>query len=83
MYAQINAKTEILGIQGELVDAKEKNLDRTQRTIMIGIAEHHSDVDDKFREMAKDVEDPTVAELDHVNSEELARMLQKFRRGNG
>lgn len=81
--AQINAKTEILGIQGKLVDAKEKNLDRTQRTIMIGIAERHSKVDDKFREIAKDVEDPTVAELDHVNSEELARMLQKFGRGNG
>lgn len=80
--AQINSRTEIIEIQDELIDEKEKNLTRTQRAIMIGIAERHSYVEDKFREMAKDVEDSTVAELDHVNSEELAQMLQKFRRGS-
>lgn len=78
--AQIETRTEIIGIQNKLIDAKETSLEQMQREMVLGIVGRHGVVDEKLGELKKDSEDAEVAELSSMNNEELSRLLQKFKK---
>lgn len=80
LEAQIETRTEIIGIQNKLIDAKETNLEQMQREMVVGIVGRHGVVDQKLGELKKDSEDTEVAELSNMNNEELSRLLQKFKK---
>jgi hypothetical protein len=78
--AQIETRTEIIGIQNKLIEAKETSLEQMQREMVLGIVGRHGVVDEKLGELTKDSEDAEVAELSSMNNEELSRLLQKFKK---
>ena len=78
--AQIETRTEIIGIQNKLIEAKETSLEQMQREMVLGIVGRHGVVDEKLGKLKKDSEDAEVAELSSMNNEELSRLLQKFKK---
>ena len=79
--AQVEKKTEVLSVQEELIDVKERKLRDTQQRIVYGMIERHKEVDERLEAIKEDAANASVAEMQNMNNEELSRLLQKINRG--
>lgn len=79
--AQVEKKTEVLSVQEELIDVKERKLRDTQQRIVYGMIERHKEVDERLEAIKEDAANASVVEMQNMNNEELSRLLQKINRG--
>lgn len=74
--AQLDKKTEILEVQDELIDVKEQKFNRTQQEEMQDISARHKEASSQLLGIIEQVTDPSIAEAQALNNEELSRLLQ-------
>lgn len=74
--AQIDKKTEILEVQDELIDVKEQKFNRTQQEAAREISTRHKDASTQLLDIIEQVTDPSIAEAQDLNNDELSKLLQ-------
>ena len=74
--AQLDKKSEILETQDELIDVKEQKFNRTQQTAMHEISTRHKEAGTQLLDIIEQVKDPSIAEAQDLNNEELSKLLQ-------
>ena len=74
--AQIDKKNEILAVQDELIDVKEQKFNQTQQKTIQEITTRHKEASTQLLEIIEQVTDPSIAEAQDLNNEELSKLLQ-------
>ena len=76
LNAQIDKKNEILAVQDDLIDVKEQKFNQTQQKTIQEITTRHKEAGIQLREIVEQVTDPSIAEAQDINNEELSKLLQ-------